>query len=806
LKHNHPTETFIELPVFASNTEEPSRDLTREEAHSVFLIEGMDCGECARNVERIVGKLDGVREVSVNFSTTKMTVIHTVNVQTLTKTVDQIGYRASLLETTLKDTGVDHPNTTSEFVLYGMDCADCAANIERRLSKLAGVIEAKVNFGTSKLSVIHNCPVESIVHVVEEAGYRAERKGQERTAQPISNWQRHKRTILTGVSGVFLGAGFLFQYGGFGESMAIPLYLLSIFVGGYFTARAGFYALKSRTLDMNFLMTVAAVGAAAIGQWSEGATVVFLFAVGNWLQAMTMERTRRSIRSLMDLAPKEAFIRRNGKVMKLPLSEVKIGDVVIVRPGERVPMDGVVLSGCSTVNQAPITGESIPVLKQKGDEVFAGTINETGSLEFHVTKRVEDTTLNRIIHLVEEAQAQKAPSQQFVDKFAKYYTPAVVALAVLIAVLPPIFTGDTFGVWIYRALALLVIACPCALVISTPVSIVTAIGNAAKNGVLIKGGAFLELMGSIRVIAFDKTGTLTEGKPKVVYVEAFDGMSKNSVLKIAASIESRSEHPLARAITDEYSKIGHDQLEVQNFQAIAGKGAQGIVDGTVYRIGKPTWFDELGYKWQDKLSLVATHQEQGRTVMLLANESQVIGLIAVADVVREESPGAIRSLKQAGIHRTVMLTGDNQLTARAIQKQVGVDECLGELLPEQKLEHIQELKKRYQRVAMVGDGINDAPALATADIGIAMGGAGTDTALETSDIVLMSDDLSKLPFTVWLSRKALSIIKQNIWFSILVKAVFLVLTVMGLSNLWMAVFADTGAALIVIANGMRLMR
>lgn len=427
-------------------------------------------------------------------------------------------------------------------------------------------------------------------------------------------------------------------------------------------------------------------------------------------------------------------------------------------------------------------------------------------MEFRVTKRVEDTTLSRIIHLVEEAQAQKAPSQQFVDVFAKYYTPAVVVVAVLLAIFPPMITGDAFSVWIYRALALLVIACPCALVISTPVSIVSAIGNAARNGVLIKGGAFLELMGKIRAVAFDKTGTLTQGKPQVVQIEAFGDQSKQSLLKVAAAIESRSEHPLARAITDEFTKNGQNIADVQNFQAVAGKGAQGTVDGITYRIGKPGWFTELGYAWDSYESKVIEQQELGRTAMLVADQSNVIGLIAVADVVREESTTTIRLLKQSGIDHTIMLTGDNERTAKAIGAQVGVDEHYGELLPDQKLVQMEQLKDRYQRVAMVGDGINDAPALARADIGIAMGGAGTDTALETADIVLMSDDLSKLPFTVRLSRQALAIIKQNIWFSLVVKAVFLVLTVIGLSNLWMAVFADTGAAMIVIANGMRLMK
>ncbi|TCP55513.1 Cd2+/Zn2+-exporting ATPase [Tumebacillus sp. BK434] len=714
-------------------------DLQPGEARSVFRVDGMDCGECARTVQRVMHKLDGVREVAVSFNTTKMTVVHTAALDAIQKTVSDVGYRATVLDTTLQDPGV---------------------------------------------------PVQA--------------NGD--TAQP-SYWERNKRAILTAVSGLFLGAGLLTEYASWSELLSIIFYTIAILTGGFYAARAGFYALKSFTLDMNFLMTVAAIGAAAIGEWSEGATVVFLFSVGNWLQASTMERTRRSIRSLIGFAPKEALVRRDGAERTIPVDDLRIGDLILVRPGERIPMDGTVQAGSSTVNQAPVTGESIPVLKQQGDEVFAGTLNETGGLEVIVTKKVQDSTLSRMIYLVEEAQEQKAPSQQFVDRFATYYTPIVVLLALLIAVLPPLFTGDPFSEWIYRALALLVIACPCALVISTPVAIVAAIGNAAKQGVLIKGGAFLELMGRIRAIAFDKTGTLTQGKPVVVFVEPFQGTDKARLLTLAASIEARSEHPLARAITKLSAEQGIRQLPVQQFQAVAGKGAQGQIDGSLYRIGKPSWMQELGYAGTEKLKTVLSVQhEQGRTVMLIADERQVIGLIAVADTVREDSEITITRLKQAGIAYTVMLTGDHARIAKSIAQQTGIGEYHGDLLPEQKLARITELKQRHRLVAMVGDGINDSPALAASDIGIAMGGAGTDIALETADIVLMSDDIGKLPFIVRLSRKALRIIKQNIWFSLLVKLAFLLLTVAGLSNLWMAVFADTGAALLVILNGMRLIK
>ncbi|HEU4965445.1 MAG TPA: heavy metal translocating P-type ATPase [Bacilli bacterium] len=788
-------------------TKEDTAVLADGEARSLFQVDGMDCGECARTVERVVRKLDGVREVQVNFSTTKMSVVHSNDLAVIKKAVDQVGYQAHLLDTTREGAEVKRAGTMSEFTVHGMDCGECANTVKRVVGKVSGVEAVDVSFATTKMRVQHTGPVEAILRAVDQAGYRAELQGQEEGAtHTLSAWERYRRTILTTISGVLLGVGFLVEYAGGSETVSLLLYLLSMLTGGFYAARAGYYAVKSLSLDMNFLMTVAAIGAAAIGQWSEGATVVFLFSVGNWLQAMTMERTRKSIRSLMNLTPKEALIRRDGRELKLPLPELRVGDTVIVRPGERLPMDGVVTFGQSTVNQAPITGESMPVTKREGDEVFAGTINETGSLEFRVTKKAEDSTLARIIHLVEEAQGQKAPSQQFVDRFAKYYTPVVVLLAVLIAVLPPLFGWGDFQTWIYRSLVLLVIACPCALVISTPVAIVAAIGNAAKQGVLIKGGAYLEALGEIDAVAFDKTGTLTVGRPQVVHVRTYDGITRDALLTFAAAVEARSEHPLARAILTEYEKISQEINTAVNFQTVTGRGAQADIDGITYRIGNPAWFTELGFNTLATRDDVLAQRSLGRTVMLVGDRRGILGLIAVADVVREESVDAVRCLKASGIEYTVMLTGDHERTAYAIAEQVGLDDYCGDLLPEQKLAKIRELKEGKHRVAMVGDGINDAPALATADIGIAMGGAGTDTALETADVVLMQDDLSKLPFTVRLSRKALAIIKRNIWFSLLVKVVFLLLTVVGYSNLWMAVFADTGAALIVILNGMRLMR
>lgn len=468
-------------------------------------------------------------------------------------------------------------------------------------------------------------------------------------------------------------------------------------------------------------------------------------------------------------------------------------------------MDGTVLKGRSAVNQAAITGESVPVEKAPGEEVFAGTLNEEGLLEVEVTKRVEDTTIAKIIHLVEEAQAEKAPSQAFVDRFAQYYTPAIMLFALGISLIPPLFMGGAWGEWIYRGLALLVVGCPCALVISTPVAIVTAIGNAANNGVLIKGGIHLEEVGVLSVIAFDKTGTLTKGVPVVTDIVRLDGPDENELLSIAATIEKGSQHPLASAIVRKSVDNNTASQEATKFTSITGKGAKAFVDGILYYIGSPRLFEEIKPLESTVSDKIQQLQKQGKTVMVLGTEHEVYGLIAVADEVRSSSQEVIRKLHALGIRTTVMLTGDNQATADAIGRQVGISEVKAELLPQHKLESIKKLKE-LGKIGMIGDGVNDAPALASADVGIAMGGAGTDTALETADIVLMADDLTKLPYTIKLSRSTLNIIKQNITFSLAIKVLALLLIIPGWLTLWMAIFADMGATLIVTLNSLRLLR
>jgi Cd2+/Zn2+-exporting ATPase len=576
-------------------------------------------------------------------------------------------------------------------------------------------------------------------------------------------------------------------------------------VGGYHVAKSGLYGLKSMTLDTNFLMVIAVVGAAAIGEWSEGATVVFLFSLGNALQAYTMDKTRSSIRALMELAPPEALVRRNGGELRLRVEEIVVGDIMIVKPGERLAMDGMVASGSSTINQAAITGESMPVEKQAGDSVYAGTVNEQGALEIIVTKLAEDSTLAKIMHMVEEAQAEKAPMQQFVDVFARYYTPAVILAAVGLTIIPPLFFNEPFDLWFYRALVLLVISCPCALVISTPVSIVSAIGNASRHGVLIKGGAYLEQMGKIRAVAFDKTGTLTVGKPMVTdIIKLTEQMDNQEILIIAAAVEKWSEHPLAEAIV---ARTGNQGLPpVTNFKALVGRGAQADLDGRTIYVGNQRLFEELGCapaSYENSLLLL---EKQGKTVMLVGTGTEIYGVIAVADTLRDNSTEAVATIKSAGVEHVVMLTGDNRRVAQAVADKLGLDAFYSELLPADKATTLKQLATKYGSVAMVGDGVNDAPALATADVGIAMGVAGSDTALETADIALMSDDLSKLAYVMKLSRKTVAIIKQNITFSLVVKLLFVLGTFVGFVNLWLAVLADTGAALLVTLNGMRLVR
>lgn len=673
------------------------------------------------------------------------------------------------------------------------------------MKRLDGVLDAKVNFGASKITVQGHVSIEEL----EKAGSFENLKLRDDQTKPIEQgpFWKQKENINVYISAFILAISWLLKQQ-MGEESLIPVigYAASMIMGGYTLFRKGLKNLFRLKFDMSTLMTIAIIGAALIGEWGEGATVVILFAISEALERYSMNKARRSIESLMEIAPKEAFIRRGDKETTVPVEDIKIGDIMIVKPGQKLAMDGIVLSGTSTINQSAITGESVPVTRTEGDEVFAGTLNGEGLLEVKVTKHVEDTTLAKIIHLVEEAQAEKAPSQAFVDRFAKYYTPAIIVFAWFIVIIPPLFFGADWNKWIYEGLAVLVVGCPCALVVSTPVAVVTAIGNAARNGVLIKGGVHLEEAGALKAIAFDKTGTLTKGTPAVTNILAF-GKNEQEILKVAAAIEKGSQHPLASAIVQKAADdhLDDHQLKATDFRSITGKGVKAQVDGLVYYIGNLDLFEDLSVNICSHIrKRIAALQAEGKTVMIVGTEHQIYGLIAVTDELRNTASQAIEELNNLEIE-TVMLTGDSKRTASAVGKLAGVEKIHADLLPENKLTLIKKLREKHKHVAMVGDGVNDAPALAASNVGVAMGGAGTDTALETADIALMSDELEKLPFTIKLSRKALAIIKQNITFSLVIKALALLLVIPGWLTLWIAIFADMGATLLVTLNSLRLL-
>ena len=759
-----------------------------------YRVYGMDCTACAKTLEKSISRLPAIKEVNVNFNTAKMTVSATsaATIQLIETEVQKLGYRVEPM---------NQNDDVQTYVIQGMDCSSCAKRIENHFKTLSYVMDVSVNFSTGKMRIEHNSTVEEIIAEVKKIGYKATID----TPSSYRSEKNYRELVTVIVSGVFMGLGLMGSIIGFESKIPIACYAIAMVVSGYKPFKSAFYAIRSRSLDMNVLMTAAAIGAALIGEWLEGATVVWLFAIGNFLQVRSLERTRHSIRNLMDLAPPEAWVKVQADIVRKPVEEVMIGDIILVKPGEKIPLDGEIIEGESSINQAPITGESIPVDKTIGDRVYAGTINEHGTLSVKVTRNVSDSTLSKIIHMVEEAQEQKAPTENFVDQFARFYTPTVFLLAIVIMIFPPLFGVGIWQDWFYRGLELLVVACPCALVISTPVAIVSAIGNAARNGVLMKGGIFLEKAHSITTIAFDKTGTLTEGKPKVTDIKTFSG-SKDELLSIALTLESFSTHPIAKAIVDDAIERGIASKPGEMFQTMVGKGVQAMIDETMYYAGNVSMFEEMAIPIADVITEVEALINQGKTVVLVGTKEKVIGVIAVSDRIRESTANTLTALKQNGVKQTVILTGDHEGAAKLIASEANIDHYYAELLPEDKVDVIKALQSEGQKVAMVGDGINDAPALATADIGIAMGGVGTDTAMETAGIVFMADHLEKLPYTMKLSRKTLGIIKQNIWFSIIVKLIALILIFPGWLTLWLAVLSDTGAALIVILNSIRLLR
>jgi len=759
-------------------------------------VGGMDCPSCADDITRSLKGLEGVQDVRVDVVGGKVRVAYADGKLArgdLAGAIRRVGYKVE-----------DGEARRAVFIVDGMDCADEVKQIEDKLGRLPGVTNLQFDLMRRRLMVEGAITSPEVQRAVKEIGMTARPEGEE--VRPLTFWERRGRLVVSVVSGAFLLLGVLLGWLGVDERVTIPMLAISTIAGGWFIAPRGLRAARNGALDMNFLMTVAAVGAAGIGEWGEGASAMFLFSVAQLLESYSMDRARNAIKALMDLSPTEATVRRDGREEVVPVAEVSVGETIVIRPGQKIPLDGEVIAGRSAVNQAPITGESIPVDKELGAEVFAGSINEQGALDVRVTKLVEDTTLARIIHAVEEAQATRAPSQTFVDRFSRIYTPAVVAFAILIFIFPPLLGFGVWGDWFYRALAMLVIACPCALVISTPVSIVSGLAGAAKGGVLIKGGAHLENAGSITTVAFDKTGTLTEGRPSVTTVMPLDGSDEAEVLRLAAAVEQGSEHPLARAILAEAGEQDVVPPASADFEALVGRGVRATVEGRNVYLGNERLCHEQGICTPQSEAALQRFEREGKTAVLLSNEKEPIGIIAIADKVRPEARDSIAALRKSGVRRILMLTGDNIETARAVADQLGIDEFHAELLPDDKVRIVRELEASGERVAFVGDGVNDAPALATATVGLAMGAAGTDVALETADIALMGDDLTRLPFALGLSRRTLAIIKQNIWFSIAIKGVFLVLALFGWATLWMAVASDMGASLLVIANGLRALR
>jgi Cd2+/Zn2+-exporting ATPase len=693
----------------------------------------------------------------------------------------------------------------SVFKIEGMDCHEEVAILEHRLKGLAGLEALDADVVGQRLRVQYDAAKLStsrIAEAVAQTGMRAWLEHEEPRPAPTTVW----RERVVALSGVSLAAGLTLQFFGLGGALAWIPFVVAVGLAGSQTIWRAWTSLAAARLDIHVLMLIAVLGAIALGEWAEGASVVFLFALAQILESRAMARARGAIRALMDLAPAEALVIRAGKEQLTPVDSVRVGDVVVVRPGEKIPLDGRIARGQSFVNQAPITGESLPVDKAPGDDVFAGAINGRGALEVEVTRLRRDSTLARIIHLVENAQSQRAPSQTFVDRFARVYTPAVLIIAVAIAIVPPIVFGAAWATWIYRSLVLLVISCPCALVISTPVSIVSALAAAARKGVLVKGGAHLERFAEIRCVAFDKTGTLTRGRLHVTDVVPLDGAMPSEILALAASVETRSEHPIGRAIVEHALAEGVAFAAPARVEALPGLGASGLVGDSAVIVGSHRLFEERGLCAPEVEKTLDALAAGGRSTVLVGRNDKALGVIGVADQVRDAARDTVALLKAYGVERVILLTGDHEPAARALASSVGIDDVRADLLPEHKLDAVAELRSRCGALAMVGDGVNDAPALAAADVGIAMGVAGSDAALETADIALMADELAKIPYALRLSRATARNIRVNIAFSIALKAAFLVMALAGAATLWMAVVADTGASLIVIANALRLLR
>ncbi len=689
--------------------------------------------------------------------------------------------------------------------IENMDCSDCSLVIEHSVGRMDGVLSVNVNYPTEKMWIEydnHKINRAVIEKRVRSLGYQI----------PLNEFQarlqENRELLFSLFSGLFLLIGWLGEsFFGFPALLSIGFFILAYVLGGWDVSRHAWHALLERRLDTDGLMVVAAIGAAFLGEFAEGALLLFLFSLGHALEERALDRARRAVRALADLAPKTALVRRDGKEQELPVESLQLDDVVIVRPGVRIPVDGIILDGNSGIDQSSVTGESLPVDKAPGDQAFASTVNGEGALEVKVTRLAKDSTLARVMKMVEEAQAQKSPTQQTVEKFERVFVPAVLILTTLVIVIPPLF-GFPFRESFLRAMTLLVAASPCALALGTPATILAGVAQAARNGVLVKGGAHLENLGLLKAIAFDKTGTVTHGKPEVTDVVAFQssGWKEADLLSLAAGAESRSAHPLAQAVVRSAQTQGLPALVMDDVESLTGRGLRALSNGKTIWIGNQKLMNEAGATLSsESISRAEALQGQGKTLMWLAVDKTAVGLIALADTLRREAAPTMKALKRSGVTHTIMLTGDNARSASAIAKEIGLTEFRADLMPEDKLTVIRDLVKQYGQVAMIGDGVNDAPALANATVGIAMGGAGTDVALETADVALMGDDLSKLPFAVGLGRATRAIIMQNLFISLGVIAFLIVTSLTGIVSIGIAVIFHEGSTLVVVANALRLL-
>ena len=771
-------------------------------AQAVYRIENMDCPTEEALIRSKLAGLAGVAGLEFNLMQRTLAVQHELpSLSPVEQALKAIGMQAVRMDQASAE-------QTTKLSIAKMDCPTEETLIRNKLGTVAGVADLDFNLMQRTLSVRHaNQVLPDVLVALQALGFEAQVVDTAEVASPSAapvttptNWWPLGISLVTASA-----AEAVYWLHNGNHWSVVVLALVAVFTGGLSTYKKGWIALKNRNLNMNALMSIAVTGAMLIGHWPEAAMVMVLFALAEVIEAKSLDRARNAIRGLLDLTPEQATVQQaDGTWREVGAKQITIGARVRVKPGERIALDGEVLEGRSAVNQAPITGESLPVEKSPGDSVFAGTINESGSFEYRVTALANNSTLARIIHAVEAAQGSRAPTQRFVDQFARWYTPVVFGVAIAVALLPPLFMGAAWLDWIYRALVLLVVACPCALVISTPVSIVSGLAAAARHGILIKGGVYLEEGRKLRWLALDKTGTITHGKPAQTDFVTWGNALASDSRSIAASLAARSDHPVSKAVAQAAQTDGVALLDVAEFNALPGRGVQGQINGATYHLGNHRMLEELGQCTPELEQRIAALETAGKTVVMLVGAKAVHALFAVADTIKDSSRTAIAELHALGIN-TMMLTGDNPHTAQAIAAQAGIDRAQGNLLPDDKLREVEQLA-RSGKVGMVGDGINDAPALARADIGFAMGAAGTDTAIETADVALMDDNLRKIPTFVRLSRATAQVLMQNIVLALGIKAVFLVLTFTGHATMWMAVFADMGASLLVVGNGLRLLR